>query len=76
MLELHDLRPDSESVLENLVTVHPGATLFHHADRLRVFQRTQHLELVPLGIVEHGLVAGALRHVYPCWKAFAERYFP
>jgi len=60
MLELRDLRPDWESAWANTVAVLPGATLFHQPDWLRVLQRTQHLEFVPLAIVQDDHVVGVL----------------
>jgi len=69
MLELRDLRPDWESVWTKTVAVLPGATLFHQADWLRVLQRTQHLDLVPLGITQNDRVIGLL-------PLFVKRYGP
>lgn len=69
MLELRDLRPDWESVWTNTIAVLPDATLFHQADWLRVLQRTQHLELVPLGIIQNDRVIGLL-------PLFVKRYGP
>jgi lipid II:glycine glycyltransferase (peptidoglycan interpeptide bridge formation enzyme) len=60
MLELRDLRPDWESSWASLIAAQQDATLFHQADWLRVLQRTQHLEFVPLGIVNEGRVVGVL----------------
>lgn len=69
MLELRDLRPDWESVWTNTVAALPGATLFHQADWLRVLQRTQHLEFVPLGITQNDRMIGLL-------PLFVKRYGP
>jgi len=60
MLELHDLRPDWESDWAGTVAAHPSATLFHHPDWLKVLQRTQHLDLVPLGVTRNGRMIGLL----------------
>ena len=69
MLELRDLRPDWEAVWASIVPAQPGATLFHQADWLRLLQRTQGLELVPLGIIQNDRVIGLL-------PLFVKRYGP
>ena len=60
MLEVRHLRPDWGSIWANTVSVQPGATLFHQAEWLNVFQRTQDLELVPLAITQNDRVVGVL----------------
>jgi hypothetical protein len=69
MLEIHDLRPEWDSAWTNIVAVHPRATPFHQADWLRVLQRTQHLEFVPLGITQNDRMIGLL-------PLFVKRYGP
>jgi CelD/BcsL family acetyltransferase involved in cellulose biosynthesis len=69
MLELHDLRPEWRSGWDNLVVTHAGAMLFHRPDWLQILQRTQHLDLLPLGIVQGGQMVGVL-------PLFVKRYGP
>jgi hypothetical protein len=65
MLELRDFRPDWESAWASIVAVHPGATLFHQVDWLRVLQRTQHLgplnDQIPLEALLEALARWAMQ---------------